>query len=131
MPMNRWLMIAVLVALWGLSAGQAGAQSLPVPEKAQDALDKLKQFKDLRELAGGPQAVIRRKNYLPEGVLLRNAGGAALWDCRVDEGQQLKECVCTGALDCYKLVRADECDKGTWWQDADDPTVLGCDVPQE
>ncbi len=115
---------AVLLAFGPLAVAQDLPRSLP--ENREQAAEALRKLKGLAEEAQGVSTC--RKNYLPAGPLIQNAGGAAQRRCRA--GEQVKECVCESALDCVKLVRSGECEGGTWRQDADNAEVLGCDVPR-
>ena len=60
---------------------------------------------------------------------LASPGGSPRYECTYYSKGNITECVCKGMLDCGKLWDSGKCDGGTKWEDGNDPSVGGCDVP--
>lgn len=48
------------------------------------------------------------------------------WEC-TNHNNEFTTCECEGVLDCKNLFASGECEGKTAWEDANDPSIGGCD----
>jgi hypothetical protein len=125
--MNR--SIALRCAAVALAAALLPTSLLSAQERAPESEPGAKPRVQMRLPARAAPAPAVRTAPAARGIALDLLGtGPQEWKCTEYESGA-KTCECAGVIDCAKLIKSGKCDGGAVWEDPNDPSQGGCDLP--